>query len=89
MVLPRVSSYLGQLVAWTAENKMLLNPEKPSYTIFSRSKEDFVTRLTVNRSKIDQKAAVKILGCLIDEDAGKWETNTKASAKQPTQECLC
>ena len=33
---------LDQLVAWTDRNKMLLNPEKSSYTIFSRSRDFFL-----------------------------------------------
>ena len=49
--------------------------------VFSRSKEQFVTRLTVNSNKIDQKHVAKILGCWIDEDAGKWVTNTKELCK--------
>jgi hypothetical protein len=42
---------------------------------------EFVTRLTVNGSKIDQKHATKILGCWVDEDAGKWYTNTRELCK--------
>jgi hypothetical protein len=60
---------------------MLLNPEKCNYLMFSRSKEEFVTRLTVNGNKIDQKHTTKILGCWIDEDAGKWSTNTRELVK--------
>ena len=47
---------------------MLLNP--CSYTLFSRNKEQFITRLTVNINKSDQKHVAKILGCWIDEDPG-------------------
>ena len=49
--------------------------------MFSRSKEQFVTRLTVNNSKIDQKRVSKILGCWVDDDAGNWVTNTKELCK--------
>ena len=77
----KTQTHLDQLAAWTDRNKMLLNPAKSSYTIFSRSREKFVTRLTVNGTKLDQKEAVKILGCWIEEDAGKWGTNTKALCK--------
>jgi Zn ribbon nucleic-acid-binding protein len=68
---------LDQLAFWTEDNKMVLNAEKCNYVIFSRSQEDFVTRLTVNEDKIDQMETVKILGCWIDQDAGKWSTNTR------------
>ena len=68
---------LDLLATWTESNKMHLNTAKCNYVIFTRSQEQFVTRLTVNGNKIDQKTAVKILGCWIDDDAGKWTTNTK------------
>ena len=60
---------------------MQLNPEKSNYLIFSRAKENFVTRLTVNGTKIDQKDATKILGCWIQEDAGNWSKNTRELVK--------
>ena len=72
---------LDNIARWTSQNKMLLNPNKCSYMVFSRSKEQFVTRLTVNSNKIEQKHVAKILGCWIDEDAGKWVTNTKELCK--------
>ena len=56
---------------------MFLNPLKCIYIILSRSQEKFVTRLTVDGEKLNQLEAVKILGCWIDEDAGKWSTNTR------------
>lgn len=49
--------------------------------LLSRAKVDFVTRLSVGGTKIDQKSATKLLGCWIDEDAGKWSTNTKELIK--------
>ena len=72
---------LDNIAKWTFDNKMLLNPDKCSYMLFSRSKEQFITRLTVNSNKIDQKHVAKILGCWVDEDAGKWVTNTKELCK--------
>ena len=72
---------LDSISRWTISNNMKLNPQKCSYMQFSRSKEEFVTRLTVNNNKIDQKHVSKILGCWVDEDAGKWETNTKELCK--------
>ena len=70
-------SNLDQLSSWTLDNKMLLNPLKCNYLIFSRSQEKFVTRLIVDGEKINQFKTVKILGCWIDEDAGSWSTNTR------------
>ena len=60
-----MQSYLDQISFWTTQNLMQLNPEKSNYLIFSRAKESFVTRLTVNGTKIDQKDAIQILGCWI------------------------
>ena len=54
---------LDNISRWTTSNNMKLNPQKCSYMQFSRSKEQFVTRLTVNNNKIDQKSVSKILGC--------------------------
>ena len=54
---------LDKIARWTSDYKMLLNPNKCSYMVFSRSNEQFVTRLTVNSNKIDQKHVAKILGC--------------------------
>jgi hypothetical protein len=71
-----MQSYLDQIAVWTSQNLIKLNPEKSNYLLFSRAKESFVTRLTVNGTKIDQKEATKILGCWIQEDAGQWSKNT-------------
>ena len=76
-----MQSYLDQIAFWTSQNLMKLNPEKSNYTIFSRAKEDFVTRLTINGTKIDQKNVTKILGCWIQEDAGHWSINTRELVK--------
>ena len=76
-----MQSYLDQISLWTSQNLMKLNPEKSNYQIFSRAKEAFVTRLTINGTKIDQKEVTKILGCWIQEDAGSWSTNTRELVK--------
>ena len=79
--LTQVQSHLDQLALWTEQNLMKLNPEKCDYLILSRAQQDFVTRLTVNGLKIDQKETTKILGCWIEEDLGKWGKNTKELVK--------
>ena len=38
---------------------------------------DFVTRLSIGHSKIDKKSATTLLGYWVDEEAGKWGSNTK------------
>ena len=77
----KMQSHLDQLSVWSDTNLTKLNPEKCSYMILSRMKEDFVTRLSIGGLKIDQKSATKILGCWIDEDVGKWAINTKEIIK--------
>ena len=72
---------LDQLSLWTTNNLMLLNPLKCNYIIFSRCREQFATRLTVNGDLINQHNAVKILGCWVQEDAGKWSRNTTELCK--------
>ena len=46
-----IQSYLEKIGLWTTQTLMILNSEK------SRAKESFVTRLTVNRTDIEQKEA--------------------------------
>lgn len=76
-----MQSHLDRLTEWSDNNLAKLNPSKCSYMLLSRAKVDFVTRLSVGGTKIDQKSATKLLGCWIDEDAGKWSTNTKELIK--------
>ena len=67
---------LDYISNWTSENLMLLNEAKCNYMIFSRSKEDFATRLSVNNVKLDRVNASKILGVWI-EDNLSWSRNCK------------
>ena len=54
-----IQSHLDQLALWTTDNLMKLNPEKCSYVLFSRAKVDFVTRLTINGTKITKNQQQK------------------------------
>ena len=67
---------LDYISNWTSENLMLLNEAKCNYMIFSRSKEDFATRLSVNNVKLDRVNASKILGVWIDDNLS-WSRNCK------------
>ena len=49
--------------------------------VFTRTQEDFVTRLTVNNQNIEQLPATKILGLWITEDL-RWDRNTKEICKE-------
>ena len=57
---------------------MKINSSKSNYMVFSRSKENFATRLTINDDKIDRKHVNKILGVWLTEDAGNWQKNVSA-----------
>ena len=67
---------LNDISEWTKQNLMLLNESKCNYIIYTRSKEEFSTRLTMNGVILQRVSAVKLLGVWLDEDMS-WETNTK------------
>ena len=50
----KMQSVLNELSEWTNENLMQLNEDKSNYIIFTRTKQDFNTRLNLN-SKILEK----------------------------------
>ena len=77
----RTQSSLQAISDWTSSNLMKLNPAKSSYMVFSRSQEVFATRLSLNMQTLEQKAASKVLGVWIEEDAGCWEKNTTELCK--------
>ena len=74
-------SHLGRISSWTDENLMQLNEEKSSYMIFSRSIENFATRLTLNNIKLEQLHDVRLLGVIIQDDL-KWDSNTADVCKR-------
>ena len=76
-----MQSKLDEIARWTISNKMKLNSSKSNYMIFSRSQEEFATRLAINGQTIEQKEACKVLGVWISQDAGDWERNTKEICK--------
>ena len=67
---------LNSIANWTRENKMQINEGKCNFMIFSRSKEQFTTRLTMNNVKLDRISEVKILGLYISDDLS-WTRNCK------------
>ena len=78
----RVQEHLNFVQNWTKNNLMKINSSKSNYQVFSRSKENFATRLTINNEKIDRKSIVKILGVWLTEDAGCWEKNVSEICKK-------
>ena len=72
---------LNQIARWTDANLMKLHEKKKtSYMIFTRSKESFATRFTLNEKVLDRKENLKILGMWLQEDGG-WQRNTKELCK--------
>ena len=61
-------------------NLMKLKESKTDYMVFSRSREAFATRLTLNGKLIERKYANKCLGVWLQPD-GKWEKNTREICK--------
>ena len=68
---------LNKISAWTVQNKMKLKESKTDYTVFTRTRERFATRLTLNGKLIQRKDVSILLGVWLQEDGG-WEANTKA-----------
>ena len=62
-------------------NLMQLNNSKTYYLLFSRSREEFATRFTVNSDHIDRKKETKILGLWLEE-SGRWDKNTNEICKR-------
>ena len=57
-------------------NLMKINDKKSKFIIFSRSKNNFTTRLGINNVNLKNLTAMKLLGVWIHQDLG-WDTNTK------------
>ena len=72
----QTQTHLDAIAEWTANNLMKINEAKSNYMVFSRTKTNFVTRLNVNGTKLDQVSSVKLLGVWITEDMS-WGKNTR------------
>ena len=57
--------HLNFVANWSDEHLVKLNEEKCNYMVFTRSREDFSTRLTVNNCTLEKKSLSKILGIWI------------------------
>ena len=72
---------LNTVAKWTDENLMKMNEQKSNYLVFTRSKESFATRFTVNNKHLEHLNITKILGVWISED-GSWSKNTQEILKK-------
>jgi hypothetical protein len=68
--------YLNEISAWTTNNLMQINVEKTSYMIFTGSKADFGTRLSLDNAKLDWVEEAKVV-CVWMQSDMKWTKNTK------------
>ena len=71
---------LTRIADWTDSNQMKLKESKTDYMVFSRSREAFATRLSLNGKLIERKSVSKCLGVWLQSD-GKWEKNTREITK--------
>ena len=67
---------LNGISNWTEANLMKLNESKCYYMVFSRTNQDFATRLRLNDTNLDRKSVTKILGVWLSEDLS-WARNVK------------
>ena len=63
------------------DNLMKINEKKCSYMVFTRAQADFVTRLNINNSLIEQTSVTKLLGVWISKDL-TWSRNTAEICKK-------
>ena len=52
---------------WTSNNLMKLNATKCNYMVFTRTAENFATRLFVNNKFLEKVSVTKLLGVWISE----------------------
>ena len=76
-----MQSYLNKVSQWTDENYMMLNEKKSNYIIFTRAKEQFSTRLSLNGFPLERVKVTKMLGIWLQEDLS-WDENTKQICKK-------
>ena len=71
---------LNTIATWTEENLMKLNEEKSNYIIFTKAREEFAARLTLNEKLLERKKVTKIVGVFLEEKGG-WAKNTAEICK--------
>ena len=60
---------------------MQIHESKSNFIIFSRSKQDFTTRLYINNVMLEKLSVIKLLGIWLEEDLS-WERNTREICKK-------
>ena len=72
---------LDKIALWTENNLMKLKESKTTYMFFTRSKQNFTTRLTVNGKVVERQKYVKLLGLWLQEDGG-WGKHVTETCKK-------
>ena len=72
---------INEVESWTKLNLMKLNSTKCQYMIFTRSEEEFTTRLKVGKENMEQVSVSKLLGVWISEVLS-WSRNCKEICKK-------
>ena len=72
---------LDKIALWTKDNLMRLKESKTNYIIFTRSWQEFETRLTVNNKLIKRQEYVQLLGVWLQQD-GRWGKQVKELCKK-------
>ena len=76
-------STLIKLFNWFKANKLSVNSQKTSYTIFSnnyRKLPDFLNSITINNTTIKRTSSTKYLGIILDEKL-KWDDHIASLQK--------
>ena len=77
----RMQNYVNAINNWSQENLMKINRDKSNFIIFSRSKQNFTTRIAISEEKVERMSVIKLLGVWLQEDLG-WNENTKQICKK-------
>ena len=72
---------LDKIATWTEDNLMKLNEAKSEYQIFTRARQSFSSRFSINNEVISRKYSANILGVWLQQDGG-WTKNTAEICKR-------
>ena len=76
-----IQNHLDNLQKWTADNQCMINATKSDFIIFSRSQDNFTTRLSINNETLNRVNSICLLGLWISEDMS-WDLNTREVCKK-------
>ena len=71
----------GDPALWTEDNLVQLKESKINYVIFTRSRQEFATRLTENNKLIERQEYVQLISEWLQPDSG-WRKQVKEQCKK-------